>query len=572
MTFTAADCVAGGGRFYGTLNASYSTTSRDDITITTTDSTDTSKVTTSTTKYGQSQLMLNYDDVLFTKNSLRLACNLTGRQANDAGKWVVRQTYYYDLKSYGYAYSGSYTPYSLTFEQLLPNGMTYKTRLYYREWRNAILLTYNKFPSASITYNLGSIYDDLPTRLQNSRSRNIVTESGYSIGSLSVRANMTQSRSTNKVPNPEASSSFQTYNGTVSFSKDFGKKGYVSSAYSLLSTRLKTQALETRVPIRSTVHSFSGFYNTRSIHGVSGSAGYSGRFTRSRHDDSRAHSSDENFTGQIGYSPAKFLSFDVTKSYQIGILPDGNHISEYLTLSSSVNRFLRRGVDSRFSWSRTYLQQVDVDEDSAANPGGTSTDNFYASLAAQPYPHTRMLTSLSVSRSNGLKESAKQYNVARSLNLVLNASRKLEGRVAATYSYQGQSLSLTKSYTSSVNVGVTYSPESNINMNVSYIQTSVNSTPRLTNSTVASYFGYNFRQMFSIYVSFNRQVQEIPDQTPGAVGGKREVEPRGMNGQLQYRLSPRSSITLNYTQTSGSSLTGPERKTDVLQVIFNGQF
>ncbi len=561
------------GRFYGTLNATYQHTTRENTSRVVTDTTgDSLRTTETTSKYGQSELLINYEDVLFSKNYLRLASSIYGRQVNDAGRWEVRSIYYLDLKSTGYAYSSSYSPYSQTFQLRLPDGTLATSKLFYRDWRNTINLNYSRWPTLNITYNFGKSFDKLDVRRLDTRNRNVILESNYALGPVAVRGNYTQSRSENRLVSPRNITSFRTMNGTTSFAQDFPRLGYLSATYSLLDSRMQTQSIETVVPLQSKVHSVTGFYNTRSYHGVSGSAGYSGRFTRSRTPQDKFTNRDESFSGQIGYAPFSFLSFDVTKIYQIASRVGGHRISEYLTVSSTVNRYLRRGVDTRFSWARTFYQQVEGSEDSTTTRGGGySTDSYYASLAAVPYPHTRLLCDLSIARSNAPETTARRYLITRSLNLLLNASRKLEGRLGASFSYQGPEFTLNRSYSRNVNAGASYFPGGNINMNLTYVRSVLNSTPRLANSSLNTYIGYTFRQVLTLYLSLNRQLQEIPEQTEGGIE-RATVKPYTVNAQAQLRLTARSTFTLGYIHTDGSSTAGPSNKSGILQAVYNGQF
>lgn len=558
------------GRLYGTLNATYQHNTRDGFAraIDTAGSDSLVAVTTSE-DYGQSDLLINYDAMLFTKNTLRLAANVSARQGTGTGKWSVRTIYYLDIRNDGYSYSSSYAPYSQEYEQKRVDNSILRTRVYYRDWRNTLNIAYPKWPTLNATYGSSTTFDRLPVRKLDGSSKSYFLDSYYSYGALAVRGSATQTRAENKVSSPHNISTVRTYNGSTSFAKDFGKAGYLSSSYAYLDTRSEAQSQVLTVGLLSHSHSVTAYYGARSFHGVGASASYSGRFVSNRQAQLRLSTRDESFSGLLSYAPLKFLTFDVTKTYTISTQPEGHRISEYLVLSSTLSRYLRRGVDSRFNWSRTFFQRVDRGSDTTQSPGGYSMDSYYGSLSATPYPHSRVLFDISVSKNNDPAATTQEYLVNRSINLIVSASRRLEGRLGATYIYQGNHLDFFRSYSQNMNIGATYYPGSNLNINVTYLHSVVNTDQSLANGSLNGYVGYAFRQAFSIYLSVNRQLQETPLDSVTGRPEKTSARPYSAKAQIQIRLSPGSNLTIGYLRTGGS---GVLTRTGQFQAVYNGQF
>jgi hypothetical protein len=563
LSLVAASRADASGRVYGTVNGIYQHRTLDRP------ATDSIPAENSATDYGQSDLLVNYDGLLFTKNTLRLATNIFARQQNDAGQWTVRAIYYLDIKSDGYAYSASYSPYSTEFSQVLPGNGIRKVRVYYREWRNSLNIAYPKWPNFNATYGVSSNFDRLPVRELDGTSRTYFLESNYIVGPAAFRASATRARAIDHIQTPTATSTFRTYNASASVSKDLGNPGYFTAGYSYLDVRTESKADVVTLGLLSSSHTVTGFYSSRPYHGLAGSASYSGRFVSNRQASLAVKTRDENFSGQISYAPLKYLTFDVTKTYQIATQPDGHRISEYLVLSATVSRYLHSGVDSRFNWSRTYFQKMSRASDTSVTPGGYYMDSYYASFSTIPYPHTRMLFDIAVSNNNDPSASRQKYLVTRSLNLVVSASRRLEGRVGITYIFQGHELEFFRSFSRDMNVGVTYNPGSNINLNVTYINSVVHTDQSLSNGSLNGNIGYSFRQAFSLYVSVNRQLQEYPLDNGSPIPDKTTLHPYSANGQLQIRLSSRSNLTFGYIRTGGS---GSRAKTGTFRAVYNGQF
>ncbi|MFZ1684351.1 MAG: hypothetical protein WAU88_09510 [Candidatus Zixiibacteriota bacterium] len=562
LGLVAASQADASGRVYGTVNGVYQHRTLDRP------ASDSIAAENSATDYGQSDLLVNYDGLLFTKNSFRLATNIFARQQNDAGQWTVRAIYYLDIKSDGYAYSASYSPYSTEFSQVLPGNVVRKVRVYYREWRNSLNIAYPKWPNFNATYGVTSNFDRLPVKELDGATRTYFLESNYIVGSAAFRASATQARATDRIKSPASTTTFRTYNGSASVSKDLGSPGYFTAGYSYLDVRTESKATVVTRGLMSSSHTVTGFYSTRQYRGFMGSASYSGRFVSNRQASLAVKTRDENFSGQLSYAPLKYLTFDVTKTYQIATQPDGHKISEYLVLSGTLSRYLHSGVDSRFNWSRTYFQKVSRG-DSLATPGHFYMDSYYASFSTVPYPHTRMLFDISVSNNNDPSATGQKYLVTRSLNLVISASRRLEGRMGVTYIYQGRNLEFFRSFSRDMNAGVTYNPGSNINMNVTYINTVVHTDQSLSNGSLNGNIGYSFRQAFSLYLSVNRQLQEYPLDNGSPIPDKTTLHPYSANGQLQIRLTSRSNLTFGYIRTGGS---GSRAKTGTFQAVYNGQF
>ena len=562
------------GQLSGTINAMYQRSTRE----ATRDSADSVVSPETSTESKQSNILINYQDVLFSKNLMRIGANYFIQRDVAAGRWNVRPIYNFDLSSAGYQYSGSYSPRKVPSSQPLNDSTYIKTRTYIRDWRNSLTLSYSKLPVVNVSYNTMRFFDDQPVRTTDRKNRYLTVQSGYVAGPASANVVYTGSRNENRLTSPRTRDNYRTWQGTTGFTGTSGKIGSYSASYSYLDSRSSRQAV-TPGPISSShIHSVAAMVTSRELYKLSSTASYSGRFQTAQSASIRNTTGDENFSGQLSFTPLAFLSLSMTKNYQIASQAGRHRINENLAFSAAFTRFLRRGLDTRLNWSRTYIQKAEVIADSSSLPGaGTRessgnnyTDAFYASIAATPYHRTKLLAGLSISRASSPWVLSQRYLSVRSLSLSTGVSRAIDGRLTATYSNQGANLDILHSFARSLTAGVTYLPGSSINCNLNYTRNDINTVPRQSNSVISGYVGYSFRNAYTFYLHMNRQRQETP-----IAGSSIETtvrRPRSWTGQLQVRLSPRSTLAVSYAKSSNAAAAAGAGGAHSLQIIYHGQF
>lgn len=562
------------GQLSGTINSTYARSTRDAVV----DDADSLLSPKTSSETRQANLLLNYQDVLFSKNLMRLGATYFVRRDEALDDWVVRPIYNFDISSAGYTYNGSYSPRKETSRLRIPDSTVAESRTYLRDWRNSLSLNYRNFPTLNVSYNVNRVYDDQPVRKTDRKNRYMTVQSSYLAGPASANIIYTNSRNDNRITSPRTRDNYRTWQGTTGFTESVNKVGSVSASYSYLDSRSNREALTPTPVSGSHIHSVAAMVTSREVYKLSSTASYSGRFQTSKSANVRATSSDENFSGQITFAPLEFLSLSMTKNYQIADQNGRHRINENLAFSASFTRFIRRGVDTRLNWSRTYIQKTELVNDTADSDGSSTrvssnddyTDAVYASIAATPYRRAKLLADLSVARVNRPSLVSQRYLSSRSFSLSVKATRSVEGRVSATYTNQGETLDLFSSYARSLTAGATYLPGNALNCNVTFTRNDVNTIPHQSNSVLGGYVGYSYRSAYTLYFHINQRRQE----TPVAGSGIETViqKPRTVTGQLQVRLSPRSTVAVTYSKLTSAALAGGTGGSHTLQIIYHGQF
>ncbi len=270
---------------------------------------------------------------------------------------------------------------------------------------------------------------------------------------------------------------------------------------------------------------------------------YSGRFSDNQLATGPVRPRDETASGQLSYAPLRFLEFDLLKAYQTSNESGIDQITEYTTLSSTITRFLRQGVDTRLTANRTWFQRsAQVTPD---NPSGAySLDTYYGSLSLAPVGYIKTLADMSISHNSRPIDSTQRFQISRSINAQLFFSRRLEGRLTALWLDQASYLRLDNSFSVSYNAGLTYYPKGNMNVNLSYLRT-LNRVGATTKTGVLSGFAsYSFRRAFIVYLSANRQVLETTETL--FPQNNIDLEPYSLNASLQVFLSSKTTVTVGY--------------------------
>jgi hypothetical protein len=255
---------------------------------------------------------------------------------------------------------------------------------------------------------------------------------------------------------------------------------------------------------------------------------------------------------------------------------------EYVTLTGNVSRYLRRGVDTRVSMTRTLYQQSDrVIEyrdslgalDSSRSISHFHIDTWYGSVNVSPVPYVKTAANVSLSRDSHPTTADRRYQMTGTLDARLAMTSKLEGRFGYTSNYLGERLRLGHAFSDNVNLGLSWLPRNNLNLSLTYIYTTYNTTVTNSNGNFNAYVSYFYRKAFSCYLSYGEreQKQGVASPLPGqpSVATSR---PQNVTAQLLVYLSPRSTLTLAYTKNRGDASTvGGGRLTESFQGIVNLQ-
>ncbi|NOY88547.1 MAG: hypothetical protein GXO93_04030 [FCB group bacterium] len=522
----------------------------------------------------QENLFINYEDVLFTKNNIRLALSFNRREFSNSNYHEFLPIYYFDLNSYGYSFSTSYSPY----KRLSAVGGFSKTfDVFYRDWRNTFVLNYEKWPTFSLVYNRNKSFDKEPVRRYDSQSRNLVLQSNYSYKSLSWGVNYNDLNQINNIVGA-LNSKIRSYNGTIGFNRVFPKVGFTNLTYNYYNTR---RYIEDNLNSKSYTHTINIILSSFDVYHLSSNFSYSGSFFQSHQSDKSFNNDNQNFSAQINYAPFGYLNLQAVKGYQINSQSGTNQVVEYLAYVANFTRYLRRGVDTRLTFNRTVFQQsnrIVFEKDSLGNvvqankSGGYLLDTYYASLGFSPFVYIKSYYDISIARNSDPIDPLRRYQLTQSVNTKVKLTQKIEGRFVASSLYEGDRLRLGKSYSETYNLGVNYIPENNININVSYIYSQYNSALKSRNSSFTGYFSYSFRHAFSVYYSFNQQVQKrdnISDVTNQNI--EEVIKPRTTNGQLLIYLSRKTTVTFNYLQNKYNNLNNQQILYKSLQMVINYQ-
>ncbi|MEW6050979.1 MAG: hypothetical protein AB1644_07965 [Candidatus Zixiibacteriota bacterium] len=558
-------CVVGtsalGDRLYGNLSFSYQRlreTSPDSLGF-----------KTRTDDLTQESAILNYEDALFTKNQLRLGMNLNRREYSFSSYHEFRPIFYLDLRSFGYTISSSYSPYRRLVTDAAGTRLFYQ---HFRDWRSSLSTSYTNWPSFGMTYTSNRNWYEGYIYTRDARSSNLVMQSSYLYHGLSYQASF-NSLKASFLQGGGTDNHTRTLSSTVGYSKSAVRLGTINTSYSLYTTRRYDNDL---LSIKSRTHAVSAMYSSPTLLKFNGNASYSGRFFRTEQVVISRDYRNEIFAGQLSVAPTGYLSFDLTKGYQLGTESGRNQITEYVAFSSHMTRYLRNGVDTRFSVTRTVFQQSDrvlqLADDSTTSRGQYSLDTYYGSLVMGPYNYMKTYLDASLTHNSDPVDPNQRYQMTGGIDTRMNLSRATEARFAYSALYQGSRLRLGHSYSQSYNAGVTYIPESNINVNITYIYSTYNAAIRTKTGSLTGYVSYAFRHAFSMYVSVNRQ-EQIREELVGVptVLQRSTLRPQSVNAQMIMYLSRRTTLSISYLYTKSPSLTVGATTNRSLQTILNIQ-
>lgn len=518
--------------------------------------------------------VISYEDVLFYKNQLRLTANLQRREFSFTSYHEFIPIYTAELRSYGYTFGARYSPFT---RRSILFGTDDFVDVHHRDWRLTGLLNYDRWPTLSLIYSRLRNYDDLEVHRFDGTSHNLVAEASYSRWEVSTRANYSERRRRSGLPGSN-DSDIKTYSGTVSSSRLLGGLGYASANYNYYDSRRFTNGEEATA---SNTHSVSSLVRFAPVTSYSLSASYSGRFFESSRLFQTINTNTQNMSLSASYVPTGYLTVQAVKAYQITSQLGDNDIVEYLTVGGTLTRYVRRGVDSRFTYNRTMFQQSlrtrPVFDSVGAVVGSIrdddyTLDTYQGALNFDLRQYIRVYLDVTLTHDSDPIDENRRYQLTRSLDTRWNISRRLETRFSYTNLYQGEGLSFTKSFSENYNLGVTYIPEANINLNVTYIYARFSGLVANRRHSLTAYASYAFRRVFTVYVSINDQTRTQISPDPSGIGTiEQKTRPSSLNAQLLMYLSGRATLALSYLENATETFAGTEITNESIQAVLTIQ-
>jgi hypothetical protein len=550
------------GRLYGNASFSLEHTKLTDIRGTSEDN------------LTRESAIINYDDVLFTKNQLRFTANLRRQEYSFTNYHQFQPIYSVDLRSYGYSFNARYSPYTRR-SRLAGTNQYLDVR--YRDVRVTGQLNYDKWPTLNVIYTRLKASDD-DVRRTDTYSRTWVADASYTLDPLSLRANVSELKQVDNIARSRSTIT-RTYSGTAALNKSISSVGYLSTTYNYYQTDRSAEEIASQ---ESFTHSVTSLATINAIPNVGITASYSGRFLNSERSGLESKQASQNMSGLVSYAPASFLSFKGSKGYQINSQNGRNDITEYLSFGAAVTRFIRRGVDTRLSYDRTIFQQSQrvrtVQDTTGAiiariDAGEYSVDTYHGAFNFSPRSYFRTFFNMTLTRDSDPIDPDRKYQFTRSVDARVIPTRTIEGRFTYTAIYLGEELKLTEAFSNNYNVGITYTPRSNLNLNVTYIYSTYNTALSSKRRTFTGFISYTYRRAFNAYVSVNRQKQEQQVFLPGIDAAELvELHPRSINGQLLIYMSQNVTLALSYFSSRSESYSGQDFENETIQGVITLQF
>jgi hypothetical protein len=518
----------------------------------------------------QETAIINYEDYLFTKNRMRLGANLSRRKFPQIDYYEFRPIYYFDLKGFGYSISSNYSPYKRLSADAAGLVTYYQ---YYRDWRTTAEIRYNKWPSLGLTYNSNKNYRSDELSHDQTKGSNFVLQSAYTYKSLAYQAIYNNLRTTS-TSGQGLDYLTRTLSGTAGFTRSTRRLGNFSASYNYYDNR---QYFNHALSTTALTNSVNGMYSSPIVHNVSANASYSGRFYSATRDVTKTRNKAEVFAASAAYTPTGYLQFDAVKGYQISTDAGRNQITEYIALTSNVTRYIRKGVDTRFSYTRTIYQQFGRTIVTASGTenitvrGHRTVDTYYGSFALGPYNYIRTFLSGTITHDFSPIDEQQRYQSTGSIDTRFKVSPAIEGQFAFNSLFQGSSFRIGHSFSQNYNVGLTYTPRGNMNLNITYIHSTFNAANISKTGSLTGYVSYSFRHAFSAYVSVNRQEQSLQTVVDNVISTPTTFRPVSVNGQLQIYLSRKTTLVGGYLYTKSPALPYGQTVSKSYQIVVNIQ-
>jgi hypothetical protein len=506
-------------------------------------------------------LFLNVEDVLFYKNTLRLAGRWDWMKELHSGYQISHPVYYLDLSGNGYALNNSYSQYKRNVVLLQTGLGTNVSDVRYRDWRTTLAIVVPRYPWLTLMYNREHSFNNGSVRVYDLTQRGFVGEAGYARERYSLQGNYTEVHRYDEV-RKVTRDDIWALSGTLSATTPSWRKGYASASYNYYDTeRDGTDSLGAR----SSSHTVSGMASTSPWRPLNFSLSYSGRFTNTQQAQAEVDSRSQIASAGATWTPASYFSAGVIEMYQVETA-GSDDVLQYLALTAALSKSLRRGVDTRLSMSRTIYQQANrvfevrdstgtVVESRRIEP--YTIDTYYGGFGLWPLPYVDLTINTSLTRDPESPQPGLHYQFVGSFDGRFIMAANLEGRVSYSAASTGEKLHQLRASTETVNSGLSWLPRRNLNLSASYIVSSYAGGVGRSIHQLGLYLNYSFRRAFTLFAAFNEQAQDliVAPVTPGAVT-VRTARPRTTNIQLMIYTGNRSTLTVGYLEGSSNALSG----------------
>jgi hypothetical protein len=511
--------------------------------------------------------LLNIEDMLFYKNRMRLAWRFDWRDDTYSDERDYHPTYYFNLDSYGYHFDASLSPYKKRTERLGDSTGLRIFDVFYRDWRSTLGINIPRYPQLNVMYSRYRVFDRQSVNKYNLTQQTLVLESGYFKEQYSARANYSRMQRDNDLP-AQVDDIIRSFNGTFSATSPSSIPGLASFTYNYYNTE---RDISKTTGSRSKTHSLSAIASSPFYRHLQAGVSYSGRFSSSTQIVSTLNRRSENMSTSLSFVPTAYFDCQAVKSYQIDGPPGSYEILEYVAFSGNLTRYLRQGVDTRLSATRTNYQQSNRVAEYRDSLGGLDSvrqldhfavETYYGSIGFWPREYVNVVANLSLTHDAESLEPERRYLMSSAIDGRFYLTAKLEGRASYSTSYLGRKLRLGHAYQDNVNVGLSWLPRGNLNLSATIIVTQIN-TGGVSNRSenLSLYANYAFRRAFSFYISYNEQ-----EQRQETLGGVSETllslsRPQTFSTQLLVHVGRRSSLTLGYSegQNRSSSIAGGDQ-------------
>lgn len=511
----------------------------------------------------QQQLALSYEDVLFYKNRMRLGLNFYRTQRPQSDRYDTRPIYSFDLSSYGYSLRFSYSPYKRWYSESLGEFERFDYPVYSRESRASVSLLYPKFPTFTFTYASRRNFDREVGRRIDTKNENILAQSGYTMGPVAASLSYNRIDQVNHLA-IASDRQLESFTAATNVSQNLAGWATVSAGYSYYDTKSQLPSAQ-NATLNTDAQSVTLFANSRRIYNVAAFASYSGRFFNSSSNAREYDNSNQTLSGQIGFYPASYASFELLKSYQISDESGEYQPLEYLSFTTNLTRYLRRGVNTRLSYTRLIYQQFERDEsDLRSNSDNQTADTYYGSLGFRMLRSIRLFLDMSVSHSSLSLNPDLRYQVQRMVTAQFTISSTIEGRVTANWTYAGPEFRPFSSYALNYNAGVTWTPNTALNATVSYNYHDTRAGNDQTFSSLGGYLGYSYRRAFSLSATVNQQYQERTITTPENPSAVWTTRPKNVNTYLTIYVTKQLNTSIGYTWNSTPRFSGEDLNSSTL--------
>lgn len=522
---------------------------------------------------------LTVEDILMYKNRFRLGAHLDWRDDFYSPAQEFRPIYSGSLTGYGYHLTTTFSPYWRYSSRQGDSTQSNLFRVYNREWRSSLLVNPARLPTFNLVFARNRQFDRERLPVYSLLQETWVAEIGYVYRQSSAKGNYNRRRTDNYVTGATGDI-IRAVSGTGAISQPLPLNSSLSTTYTYYESRRTIQLLSAE---ESRTHAAAVLVTNRVIAPLGMTASYSGRFVESTtRFASRTRNRSENMSALLSFTPARFAELQAGKTYQIEGSSGQFETSEYVTLTASFSRFLRRGVDTRLAVTRTIFQQSNrlrEIRDSSGSVIATEPVNHYAintwygSIQFAPRAYVRADASYSITHDSRPLAETQRYQATGTFTSTFVVRDGLDLRLGYTSSFSSERLRIGRGFAENWNLGASWIPRQYMNLAVTYIRSESRTSIRSTNGYLSLYFSYSVPRVFSWYFSYGQQDKSQGPTRSGDVAVLSTAsQAASVSAQLLVHTGTRSSISLAYVKASDNAgADRPDTRTETYQVVYNFQ-